>query len=734
MEGVGAAASVSQFVLIGLKLAKEIHNTLSAIRDGPAIVKLLAIDIISLQGILEQLARSPAAANDTALDGHVGQSIQNLCSRAEPIVKFQVAPKDKRAGRFWKRLKVVVGENDLHRIRAEVTQIVTVLNLRLGVSSNNTIHEVSSTNNEIQQQMVSMDASIKRQFDMQAASLIGVNSNILRSHSDEKNMLQADLASLKRTLDTTSAISTQNAESILKLCNELKDQMSVLASSRGQASGPFLMDADIEQDKEIQASINRLLSLVDEKREAIDVYAEDDDQAESVIEDFQTLLKTVRGQRRPIMQIHPRKHADDKDVKRTFLNEVRRLDRYFGAGLVSINSGENQCQRFSGKVVEQSRTLKETNTGNGKLSLLFHKRTRSTLEEDDRQTATCSERGQLNGAFSQARHHLFHDCRMLQDGTASLQDHDQYGASLLFESLKLAWNPEFVAPFADINSHRDKEGNPSFLQACENFGSGYTHESFQCFIELGANIHDRDYVGRTCLHICLARARRPQTQQEIKAIEYLVRRGADPRATDMSGKSVSEIAYTTRLRGPVSYVGDLWDAVLHRCGFNISEFRPGYQRRAEYYQGCAYYPRYTRQDFEILWSGRETECPYWDDEPWPPVEPGETEEDYSSDDSEPDDDRDCSKPFSRSSDSDQETDDDGRQSESDDEADKEPSGSEYQSSQEAESTSEAGDSLFFTEFITGEVADDTWGDEEDGDSGIITSPPSLDMDIPNPWL
>jgi hypothetical protein len=61
-----------------------------------------------------------------------------------------------------------------------------------------------------------------------------------------------------------------------------------------------------------------------------------------------------------------------------------------------------------------------------------------------------------------------------------------------------------------------------------------------------------------------------------------------------------------------SMTGDPWDSVLQTCGYDVSEFHQGYQRRAEYVGG------YTREKFQALWIGRENQCPYWDDAPWPP--------------------------------------------------------------------------------------------------------------------
>ncbi|KAK3361862.1 hypothetical protein B0T24DRAFT_498839, partial [Lasiosphaeria ovina] len=90
-------------------------------------------------------------------------------------------------------------------------------------------------------------------------------------------------------------------------------------------------------------------------------------------------------------------------------------------------------------------------------------------------------------------------------------------------------------------------------------------------------------------------------------IMYLINHGADPYAKDHFSKSVSTYAYTLRHYDFVrlgDIRGDVWDFALAVCGYDISEFRRGYPRKARY--GSLY----TRKHFEELWSGHEQLCPY----------------------------------------------------------------------------------------------------------------------------
>lgn len=160
--------------------------------------------------------------------------------------------------------------------------------------------------------------------------------------------------------------------------------------------------------------------------------------------------------------------------------------------------------------------------------------------------------------------------------------------------------------------------------------------SFMLLLTRGADLHARDNLGRTCLHISILNA--PfREKREFLSLVYLINSGADVFAVDNAGESVSDYAYSPTLDdkcfGLGGYRGDLWDAALVRCGYGIYGMREKYPRTPKY-------RAYSRSDFEMLWSGFEHLCPYYHDPPvWPPeaelVEDGEeiSDEDISDEDS-----------------------------------------------------------------------------------------------------
>jgi len=181
---------------------------------------------------------------------------------------------------------------------------------------------------------------------------------------------------------------------------------------------------------------------------------------------------------------------------------------------------------------------------------------------------------------------------------------------------------DFAAHFVDLQE-RGNLGLTPFLSACmagnetldpeNSFESLRNIKVLSLFLENGASVHDRDVHGATCLHQVFINQNKPPSEEDWHdSLKFLIDKGADVYAEDYRGRSVSHVAYSGSCWDDDcgSYRGDLWDAVLDACGYDIREFRKGYPRIA------AYGARYTRSDFEALWKDREDRCPYWDDAVW----------------------------------------------------------------------------------------------------------------------
>lgn len=192
------------------------------------------------------------------------------------------------------------------------------------------------------------------------------------------------------------------------------------------------------------------------------------------------------------------------------------------------------------------------------------------------------------------------------------------------------------APFlSGVVNEVDDTGRTMLHRVCGPWPRGHCNrDALAALVDAGADIQARvtnNYLalmkGFTSLHTLVYFAWNPSTRDELESLMYLIQRGVSVYAVDDKHRSVSMTAYIeneferecewTPIGG---YRGDLWDAALATCGYNLWEFRKIYPRLPRYDS------RYKRSDFERLWEGIEHLCPYWDDRRWP--ETG-TRSDYS---------------------------------------------------------------------------------------------------------
>ncbi|KAJ4329222.1 hypothetical protein N0V84_000348 [Fusarium piperis] len=421
MEAIGVGANVLAFVVLGIKSAKLAHDTFSAIKDGPALVQNLAANFLQLHWILEHLLQCRAAAADTALHGQARQCCEDLDKLAKTIERLQVPPKEKAAGRFWKRLKTAISESDLKRLDKWVAGQASLLNLRLVVLSSNEIYAMRDGNERTQQQIHAIGASVKTQLESQTASFLGAARGITINHNDGRSALEAGLSSVQQKIEAAHSISVENTQSMFQLLKEIKDGNPPESNGADMANA---VDGTLE-------TIDRLCSLIDEKRDAVDAYAEDDDQAQSAIENLEKLVQSLREQELPV--------SDPE----SFSNDLSRFSKWFGSGALSINSGTDQDGDET--TAEERCHTDWTMTvaylpGQGQnRHMVLASLARQGLSAN---RMTCISRLQVNRLLP-AESPVFQLVKqgnlqgfkeMLQQGKASLQDHDEYGASLLFYS------------------------------------------------------------------------------------------------------------------------------------------------------------------------------------------------------------------------------------------------------------------------------------------------------------
>ncbi|KAM0416455.1 hypothetical protein ACHAPD_005381 [Fusarium lateritium] len=105
------------------------------------------------------------------------------------------------------------------------------------------------------------------------------------------------------------------------LLDEIKDLVVLEGKATREASASNNIGSEgttnKPQNSAMLESIERLGALIDAKRESCNVYAEEDDLADSAIEDLQDLLAAIRRERH-------------NKIEKEMLDGLRRFSRYFG--------------------------------------------------------------------------------------------------------------------------------------------------------------------------------------------------------------------------------------------------------------------------------------------------------------------------------------------------------------------------------------------------------------------
>ncbi|KAH7268836.1 hypothetical protein B0J15DRAFT_419337 [Fusarium solani] len=704
MEAIGAGASTLAFVLLALKSAKVIHESLSAIKEAPRIVRELAQDIQLLQSVLGRLTHCPLShapsSTVTSFQDMLQACTAELSSIENRLEQFKKKPDSSRSSRVYKGILGYVKKEELEEARSRVRDKTTQANLDLGLLQAQAISDTTS------------------KIDDQATATTGILEQILGEVARLHSRLDSNDASTSHddATEDASASITQNLET-MTLCSELEE------------------------------SISRLSSLVDHDGLTLDA-----DDAEQIIDDLRKFILIARdnvkakqtGKGKGKATINPYAVGDDSGQVRRDLKLIEGL--MLSAPIVAINqpvpnSTHLRAHLPTGAIIKQKRAREEIDVEHGFLTVSVNKRRRVSRRPNSSESASTHRdvvanimfrpsqspwmfsvsvsQGQLfdrsiqsiprisvcpiipNGSpvFRLVQEGNLREFRILLDeGKASLRHHDEQGMPLLHyaaagsvEMCKFliesgadvdemgensgtalshitglsrhdttlvllenmadptlsypGWdNPLSAACSSDIpsvelflkhGSHfalhdfesSDMNGRTRLHQICmADSRSTSKRKAVAMLVAAGADLNarvvqswspdDHQTLGFTCLHSLVYTAHQTGDRDELETLIYLIRQGADPSAVDHHDNTVAMRAYLPKendnqYSSKGSYRGDLWDAAVAICGYDLQQFRASYPRIPRYNKS------YSRQDFEKLWLGHKSLCPYWDDKRYP---------------------------------------------------------------------------------------------------------------------
>ncbi|KAH7212272.1 hypothetical protein DER44DRAFT_214536 [Fusarium oxysporum] len=688
MEAIGVGASILTFITF----AHSIHSALSAIKDGPEVIRLLADEIAKLESILQRLNQVSFVSIDN-IDRSQLESLAKKCK--DDLVKldsrlksFDVSTSDGRRGHLWRKLKLCFSEKDLDHIRHVVQGHLQHLTIRFHL---------------IQAQQVSFTVTQSTQI------------------LSDLQQLKQEIAALQTT-SVATLVTDEKSPSTSARVTEVDDE-----------------EMDCSPDTPLDEIINRLMRLL-EKNPCV---VESDD-SEELLKDIEHLLECIRNDAKPVES-----EGTCQNCRQDLSKELALMANIIlsSPSLMINQAGATRLWRPADEqlLISQERKQKAIETDDGVMAVTVAKRRRKPSSEIERKQGKNETRrdfiakltykskstkkmlslsvnqGQLlfnsfssmlpcvtvcnilpknSPVFDTARNGSVQDLvRFLEGGKANINDHDTDGWSLLHHSVRnlpvlkfliekgldideVATLPEFnseITPShlalrygvptchyeallyagADMTlavrgdataiqwiSSRDTEigrimmdqvfrvspfiySDPRTTQnqdliprICSSFGLStdsvphVARHIVQTLLERGYNIN-MVFCGQTCLHLLMAHdyVWLECIDSYLDLLIFMIDNGADVYAVDAEGYQPSYYAYNATCEADrrfcPSVKGDLWDSALAYFGYETLEIRRQYPRKARYIQG------YTRGDFEKLWRGREGNCPYWDDQPWP---------------------------------------------------------------------------------------------------------------------
>ncbi|CCT67836.1 uncharacterized protein FFUJ_14543 [Fusarium fujikuroi IMI 58289] len=247
MEAVGASASILTFITVAFSVTQSIHSGLSAIKDGPEVIRSLTREIAQLESVLQRLKQIPfASINDidkSQLKASAKRCKGDLAELDHRLKSLDVSTSDGRRGRLWRKLKLCFSEKELDHIRNAVQSHLHHLTIQFHI---------------IQARQMSLTATQSTQI------------------LSDLQHLKEEIAAL-RINSTATMVTEQGSLSTSGRVTEVDDE-----------------EMGCSPDTSLDESINRLMRLLEKKPCVVE-----SDDSEELLKDIEHLLDCIRNDAEP---------------------------------------------------------------------------------------------------------------------------------------------------------------------------------------------------------------------------------------------------------------------------------------------------------------------------------------------------------------------------------------------------------------------------------------------------
>ncbi|KAG7404759.1 hypothetical protein LZL87_006270 [Fusarium oxysporum] len=342
MEAIGAGASTLAFVLLALKSAKIINESLLSIKDAPRVVSELLKDIESLQSVLGRISGSSLRHAPTSTIESLNDILQACTTELSSIecrlAKFSTSSGSSRSSRVYKGVLAYVKKEDLENARGRIRDKSSQINLYLSL--------------------------------LQAQSLLQVSSRIDTHATATANILEqilGEVSKLHTRLDQDAAASE------VEQLPATADDDAIDSAMAGRLGAMALCS-------ELESSISRFSTLVDHDGLALDA-----DDAEQIIDDLRKFVVIARErstEKSVLKNNYNSYNAVTEDNTKALGRDLKLIEGLIiSAPIIAINQSASGSRKLRshlphGTIIKQKRIREEIDVDHGYLTVSTNKRRR----------------------------------------------------------------------------------------------------------------------------------------------------------------------------------------------------------------------------------------------------------------------------------------------------------------------------------------------------------------------
>ncbi|KAK0722619.1 hypothetical protein B0T26DRAFT_749992 [Lasiosphaeria miniovina] len=412
MDVISAGASVVAFIVLGLKSAKIIHEILS--NESGTHVGQVRAGIQDLQSTLERLQRCRATAElqDQAFQTKIQSCADNLTTFAATLQKLTVTNDGPRFANQLRRLRASWSEKELIRMSNVITRDAGTLKLYLQALESDTVSEIHDSLNATRQELSTFQTIKDDQ------------STLIAQHATLSATVRDSIMAVKDDLHLGFHESAVRSDEVLQKLVHLSDQST---AQNGEI---------IDQLAGLVANLNLRLeerSSVGEARDSVrlnegtgtldDTPAREVPAYNQLLESVQSVLDSARDQMGIFSSNDPEGIVDNL-VK---LLEDMMSDKFLRSATTYQHFCDGDTQEDLDQMRHTLRCLQGILLSSSRIAV--NPRPVVNVLPIGSPVFTLVEQGRLV-QFKE----------MLMRGEASLRDQDEFGVSLLFESIQLLLN------------------------------------------------------------------------------------------------------------------------------------------------------------------------------------------------------------------------------------------------------------------------------------------------------